>query len=125
VLNNTLPKKIWEAKARKKKRFVESLKKAQKKSEQVFDNEAYTPLAKARQVREIYKKAMNNSKPKQKEIIVGNAALLFCYYFVIMRVFILFLFFFILLLFCYNFVIIFFYFFIILLQFCYYESLYL
>jgi hypothetical protein len=84
VLNNTLPKKIWEAKARKKKRFVESLKKAQKKSEQVFDNEAYTPLAKARQVREIYKKAMNNSKPKQKEIIVGNAALLFllllCYY---------------------------------------------
>ena len=32
----------------------------------------FTPLAKARQVREIYKKAIKSSKPKSKEIIVGK-----------------------------------------------------
>ena len=72
LLNNTLPKKIWEAKQRKKKRFVESLKKAQSKSEQIFDNETFTPLAKARQVRQIYRQAMNKNKPKKKEVIVGK-----------------------------------------------------
>lgn len=62
---------------RKKKRFIESLKKAKKQSEQVFDNEMFTPLAKARQVREIYKKAIKSSKPKSKEIIVGKILLSF------------------------------------------------
>jgi hypothetical protein len=71
-LNNVLPKKVWEAKQRKKKRFVESLKKARAKSEQVFDNEAFTPLAKARQVRQIYRQALKKNKPKAKEIIVGK-----------------------------------------------------
>ena len=71
-MNNVLPKKVWEAKQRKKKRFIENLKKARKQSEQVFDNDAFTPLAKARQVRQIYKQAMSKNKPKAKEIIIGE-----------------------------------------------------
>lgn len=63
---------MWEAKQRKKKRFVESIKKAQAKSEQIFDNDSFTALAKARQVREIYRKAMKQTKPKSKEIIIGQ-----------------------------------------------------
>ena len=71
VLNNVLPKKVWEYKMRKKKRFIESLKKARKQSEQVIDNNMFTPLAKAREVRTIYRKAMKKNKPKPKETIVG------------------------------------------------------
>lgn len=63
---------MWEAKQRKKKRFVETIKKARAQSEQIFDNDSFTPLAKARQVREIYRQAMKKSKPKSKEIIIGR-----------------------------------------------------
>ena len=72
LLNNALPKKVWEAKQRKKKRLFDSLRKARSQSEQVFDNDAYSPNAKARQVRDIYKKALKKSKPKDKETIVGK-----------------------------------------------------
>lgn len=72
VLKNALPKKVWEAKQRKKKRMVESLKRAHKQSAQIFDNDSFTGMAKARQVRQIYKKAEKTNAIKKKEIIVAR-----------------------------------------------------
>ena len=48
------------------------MKRAAKKSEQIIENDTYTGFAKAKQIGEIYRKALKFQRPKKKEIIVGK-----------------------------------------------------
>lgn len=72
ILKNRLPKKVMEAKARQKKRFFNSMKKANSKAEQIFESDGLTGYSKARQINDLYKKAARKARPKKKEIIVAK-----------------------------------------------------
>lgn len=75
LLKNALPKKVWEAKMRKKKKLHHAMKRAAKKSEQIIENDTYTGYSKAKQISEIYRRALKFQKPKKKEVIVGKTLL--------------------------------------------------
>lgn len=72
IFNARLPKKVMEAKFRKKKRFINSMKKAKNKAEEIFDNDAIGAFSKARQINQVYRRAKKSQRPKMKEIIVAK-----------------------------------------------------
>ena len=72
ILKARLPKKVMEAKFRKKKKLITQMKKAKNKAEEVFENDAIGAFSKARQINQIYKKAAKSTRPKEKEIIVAK-----------------------------------------------------
>lgn len=57
---------------RQKKRFVNSLKKAQTKVSGLLDQEGLDPRTKARQINELYKRAVRTKKPKGKKMIFAT-----------------------------------------------------
>lgn len=68
LLKNKLPKKVAEAKYRKKKKVVREMKKADGEVKQLFEEENLN-FSKAKQISEIYKKAIRKSKEKPKNIV--------------------------------------------------------
>jgi len=76
MLKNRLPKKVLEAKYRKKKKLVNNLKKAQSEAAEIYENEGLSPFTKARSINQLYRKAIKKSKPKKKQIIVSKRHLM-------------------------------------------------
>ena len=76
MLKNRLPKKVLEAKYRKKKKMVNNLKKAQSEAAEIYENEGLSPFTKARSINQLYRKAIKKSKPKKKQVIVSKRHLM-------------------------------------------------
>ena len=72
TIGNRLPKKVMEAKFRKKKRMINALKKAKGEANEVLDNEGLSPFTKARSINRIYGKAIKKSRPNKKNVIVSQ-----------------------------------------------------
>ena len=72
LMRNKLPKKVMEAKYRKKKRVLNTMKRASSEVAEVYDTEGLSPFSKARAISQIYKKAIRKTKTKPKAIIVAK-----------------------------------------------------
>jgi len=64
-----MPKKILEAKARKKNRLNKRLQKIKKQAEGIASQDEYTEISKVKQIEKLYKREINKSKEKKKYII--------------------------------------------------------
>ena len=64
-----MPKKILEAKARKKNRLNKRLQKIKKQAEGIANQDEYTEISKVKQIEKLYKREINKSKEKKKYII--------------------------------------------------------
>ena len=68
-LDARIPKKILEAKARKKNKLNKRLQKIKKKAEGIANQDEYTEISKVKQIEKLYKREMSKSKEKKKYII--------------------------------------------------------
>ena len=64
-----MPKKVLEAKARKRNRLNKRLQKIRKKAEGIANQDEYTEISKVKQIEKLYKREINKSKEKKKYII--------------------------------------------------------
>ncbi len=64
-----MPKKILEAKARKKNRLNKRLQKIKKQAEGIANQDEYTEISKVKQIEKLYKREINKSKEKKRYII--------------------------------------------------------
>ena len=64
-----MPKKVLEAKARKKNRLNKRLQKIRKQAEGIANQDEYTEISKVKQIEKLYKREINKSKEKKKYII--------------------------------------------------------
>ena len=69
AINARIPKKIMEAKVRKKMRMQKKLKKVQKKAEMLMTQEGINEVSKLRQVGKLYDKEKRTFKDKKKYVI--------------------------------------------------------
>lgn len=68
LMKNQLPKKVQEAKHRKKKKVIREMKKAEGEVKQIFEEDNLN-FSKAKQISEIYKRAIRKGKEKPKNIV--------------------------------------------------------
>ena len=64
-----MPKKVLEAKARKKNKLNKRLEKIRKQAEGIANQDEYTEISKVKQIEKLYKREINKSKEKKKYII--------------------------------------------------------
>ena len=64
-----MPKKVLEAKARKRNRLNKRLQKIKKQAENIANQDEYTEISKVRQIEKLYKREINKSKDKKKYVI--------------------------------------------------------
>ena len=64
-----MPKKVLEAKARKRNRLNKRLQKIKKQAENIANQDEYTEISKVKQIEKLYKREINRSKDKKKYII--------------------------------------------------------
>ena len=64
-----MPKKVLEAKARKRNRLNKRLQKIKKQAEGIANQDEYTEISKVKQIEKLYKREINKSKEKKKYII--------------------------------------------------------
>ena len=64
-----MPKKVLEAKARKRNRLNKRLQKIKKQAENIANQDEYTEISKVKQIEKLYKREINRSKEKKKYII--------------------------------------------------------
>ena len=64
-----MPKKVLEAKARKRNRLNKRLQKIKKQAENIANQDEYTEISKVKQIEKLYKREINKSKDKKKYII--------------------------------------------------------
>ena len=64
-----MPKKVLEAKARKRNRLNKRLQKIKKQAENIASQDEYTEISKVKQIEKLYKREINRSKDKKKYII--------------------------------------------------------
>lgn len=69
AINARVPKKILEAKVRRKIRIQKKLKHTQKKAEHVMSQDGITEISKLRQVSKLYDKSKRQLKDKKKYVI--------------------------------------------------------
>lgn len=69
AINARIPKKIMEAKVRKKIRMQKKLKRVQKKAEVVMNQDGINEISKLRQVGKLYDKEKNSLKDKKKYVV--------------------------------------------------------
>lgn len=69
AINARIPKKIMEAKVRKKIRMQKKLKKVQKKAENVMGQEGISEISKLRQVGKMYDKEKRGLKETKKYVV--------------------------------------------------------
>ena len=68
-INDRMPKKILEAKARKKFKLNKRLEKVKKKAEAISNQEEINEFSKLKQIEKLYKKELSKGKEKKKYII--------------------------------------------------------
>ena len=64
-----MPKKVLEAKARKRNRLNKRLQKIKKQAENIANQDEYTEISKVKQIEKLYKREINKSKDKKRYII--------------------------------------------------------
>lgn len=74
AINARVPKKIMEARVRKKIRVQRKLKKTQKQAEQVMSQDGVTEYNKLRQVSKMYDKIKGDLKDKKKYVVSKKTA---------------------------------------------------
>ncbi len=85
AINSRQPKKVLEAKWRKKIKLTRKLQKAKNKAEAVFEQEELSTQAKMKQIRSIYRKELKQKKDEKKYIgkylyIINFSIFLITYY---------------------------------------------
>ena len=68
-LNDRMPKKVLEAKARKRNKLNKRLEKVKKKAEAIYNQEEINEISKVKQIEKLYKKELARNKEKKKYII--------------------------------------------------------
>ena len=64
-----MPKKVLEAKARKRNKLNKRLQKIRKQAEGIANQDEYTEISKVKQIEKLYKREINKSKEKKRYII--------------------------------------------------------
>jgi AdoMet-dependent rRNA methyltransferase SPB1 len=68
-LNDRMPKKILQAKARKRNKLMKRLDKVKKKAQTISNQEEISEVSKIKQIERLYKREMDKSKEKKKYIV--------------------------------------------------------
>ena len=68
-INVRIPKKVLEAKARKKNKLQKRLQKIRQKAEAISKQDEYTEISKVKQIEKLYKKELSKGKERKKYII--------------------------------------------------------
>lgn len=69
-INSRTPKKILEAKNRKKRKMAKQMDKIKKKAQAIVNQEEIGEGSKLRQIEKLYKKELNKNKPKKSYVVV-------------------------------------------------------
>jgi len=67
--NDRIPKKILEAKARKKNKLNKRMEKVKKKAQVIVNQDEINEFSKIKQIEKLYKKEMRNNKEKKKYVV--------------------------------------------------------
>ena len=67
--NVRIPKKVLEAKARKKNKLQKRLQKIKQKAEAISKQDEYTEISKVKQIEKLYKRELSKGKEKKRYII--------------------------------------------------------
>ena len=68
-INARMPKKILEAKARKRNKLQKRLQKIKKKAENIANQDEYNEISKVKQIEKLYRKEISKTKEKKRYII--------------------------------------------------------
>ena len=68
-INARMPKKILEAKARKRNKLQKRLQKIKKKAENIANQDEYNEISKVKQIEKLYRKELSKGKEKKRYII--------------------------------------------------------
>lgn len=71
-INDRMPKKVLEAKNRKKKRLARQMEKVKKKAQVIANQEEIGEGSKMRQIEKLYKKELNKNKEEKKYVVVRS-----------------------------------------------------
>jgi len=71
-INDRMPKKILEAKGRKKKKLAKRLDKVKKKAQVISNQEEINEFSKLKQIQKLYKREMYRSKEKKKYVVARS-----------------------------------------------------
>jgi AdoMet-dependent rRNA methyltransferase SPB1 len=67
--NDRMPKKILEAKARKKNKLAKRMEKVKKKAQVIVNQDEINEVSKIKQIEKLYKKELRNNKEKKKYMV--------------------------------------------------------
>jgi len=67
--NDRIPKKILEAKARKKNKLAKRMEKVKKKAQVIVNQDEINEFSKIKQIEKLYKREMSNNKEKKKYVV--------------------------------------------------------
>jgi AdoMet-dependent rRNA methyltransferase SPB1 len=71
-VNDRMPKKILEAKARKKKKLQKKFDKIKKKAQVISNQEEINEFSKIKQIQKLYKREIHRSKEKKKYVVARS-----------------------------------------------------
>ena len=71
-VNDRMPKKVLEAKSRKKKKLQKRLDKVKKKAQVISNQDEINEFSKVKQIQKLYKKELNKSKEKKRYVVARS-----------------------------------------------------